>query len=90
MTGAALPYGIDITEIDGFDDLHHAKGILKEMQERTANLYHAEETCWIVNGSTAGILSAIMGLSLIHIYNIACKEPLFTGLIQNQEKYSRG
>ena len=31
------------------------------MQERTANLYHAEETCWIVNGSTAGILSAIMG-----------------------------
>ena len=61
LTGAALPYGIDITEIDGFADLHHAKGILKEMQERTANLYHAEETCWIVNGSTAGILSAIMG-----------------------------
>ena len=30
LTGAALPYGIDITEIDGFDDLHHAKGILKE------------------------------------------------------------
>ena len=48
LTGAALPYGIDITEIDGFDDLHHAKGILKEMQEHTANLYHAEETCWIV------------------------------------------
>lgn len=61
LTGASLPYGIDITEIDGFDDLHHAKEILKEMQEHTANLYHAEETCWIVNGSTAGILSAIMG-----------------------------
>ena len=24
-----LPYGIDITEIDGFDDLHHADGIIK-------------------------------------------------------------
>ena len=23
------PYRIDITEIDGFDDLHHAEGILK-------------------------------------------------------------
>ena len=22
-------YGIDITEIDGFDNLHHAEGILK-------------------------------------------------------------
>ncbi len=28
---AAFPevYGIDITEIDGFDNLHHAEGILK-------------------------------------------------------------
>ena len=30
------PYRIDITEIDGFDDLHHAEGILKEAQERAA------------------------------------------------------
>ena len=61
LTGADLPYGIDITEIEGFDDLHHAKGILKEMQERTAKLFQAEETHWLINGSTAGILSAIMG-----------------------------
>ena len=27
---ARLPYNIDITEIDGFDDLHHAEGLLKE------------------------------------------------------------
>ncbi len=61
LTGADLPYGIDITEIEGFDDLHHAKGILKEMQERTAKLFQAEETHWLINGSTGGILSAIMG-----------------------------
>lgn len=30
------PYRIDITEIDGFDDLHHAEGLLKEAQERAA------------------------------------------------------
>ena len=55
------PYRIDITEIDGFDDLHHAEGILKEAQERAAEVYHADETHFLVNGSTVGILSAILG-----------------------------
>lgn len=58
---AELPYGIDITEIDGFDDLHHAGGIIKEAEKRAANLYHADETHFLVNGSTAGILSAVLG-----------------------------
>ena len=61
LTGADLPYEIDITESEGFDDLQHARGILKQAQERAAMLYGAEETCFLVNGSTAGILSAIMG-----------------------------
>ena len=55
------PYRIDITEIDGFDDLHHAEGLLKEAQERAAKVYHADETYFLVNGSTVGILSAILG-----------------------------
>ena len=33
------PYLIDITEIDGFDDLHHAEGLLKEAQERAIRTY---------------------------------------------------
>lgn len=61
VTGAELPYEIDITEIEGFDDLHHAGGILKQAQERAAKVFHAEESCFLVNGSTAGILSAILG-----------------------------
>ena len=28
------PYGIDITEITGFDNLHHAEGILKAEKNR--------------------------------------------------------
>lgn len=55
------PYQIDITEIDGFDDLHHAEGIIKECEEKTASLYGAEETHLLINGSTGGILSAIAG-----------------------------
>lgn len=61
VTGAGLPYGIDITEIEGFDDLHHAKDFLKKAQERAARVFHGEETCFLVNGSTVGILSAILG-----------------------------
>lgn len=58
-----LPYGIDITEIEGFDDLHHADSILKEAQERSARLYKAEESHFLVNGSTVGILSSILGVT---------------------------
>lgn len=53
------PFSIDITEIDGFDNLFHAEEILLEAQERAARLYHAEETFYLVNGSTCGLLSAI-------------------------------
>lgn len=52
-------FAIDITEIEGFDNLHHAEGILLEAQRRAARLYGAEETYYLVNGSTAGILAAI-------------------------------
>lgn len=55
------PYFIDITEIDGFDNLHHAEGILADAQRRAADLYHAEETHYLINGSTAGILAAVSG-----------------------------
>ncbi|MCC8140347.1 MAG: aminotransferase class V-fold PLP-dependent enzyme [Lachnospiraceae bacterium] len=55
------PFFIDITEIDGFDDLHHAEGILQDAQQRAARLYGSEETHYLVNGSTAGILAAVSG-----------------------------
>lgn len=50
---------LDITEIDGFDNLHHPEGILKQMQERAARIYRVKESFVSVNGSTAGLLSAI-------------------------------
>lgn len=61
VTGVDIPYKIDITEIEGFDDLHHAKGFLKKAQEQAAELFHGEETCFLINGSTVGILSAVLG-----------------------------
>ena len=54
-----LPYEIDITEIDGFDNLHHAEGILLEAQKRAAALYGAGQSFYLINGSTCGLLASI-------------------------------
>lgn len=50
---------IDITEIEGFDNLHHSQGILKEAQEKAARLYGSKRAYYLVNGSTCGILAAV-------------------------------
>lgn len=50
---------LDITEIEDFDNLHDAKGILRQIQEKAAKAYGAEESFYLIDGSTAGILSAI-------------------------------
>ncbi len=62
--GLCDPYLSDITEIEGFDDLHHASGILRDAQAAAAALFGAQESRFLVNGSTAGILSAISGCLL--------------------------
>lgn len=54
-----FPFERDITEIEGFDNLHHPEGIIKEAQEAAARLYHAKESFYSVNGSTAALLAAI-------------------------------
>lgn len=52
-------YKIDITEIEDFDNLHQPEGILLELQKEAAGIYGAEESYYLVNGSTCGILSAV-------------------------------
>lgn len=49
----------DITEIDGFDNLHDAKSIILAAEQRAAGIYRSDETHFLVNGSTAGVLSAV-------------------------------
>ncbi len=57
--GEVLKY--DITEIDGFDNLHDAAGVIKASEVFAAGLYGSEETHFLVNGSTVGVLSSILG-----------------------------
>lgn len=54
-----LPYPLDITEIDGFDDLHHPEGILARGMERAAALWGSDRCFYLVGGSTVGLLACI-------------------------------
>ena len=49
----------DITEIDGFDNLHDPEGILSEEMALAADFYGTLETHFLINGSSCGILAAI-------------------------------
>lgn len=64
-------YGLDITEIIGFDNLYDAHGILREAMDYANSLYAGDtkdtedskaglHTYYLVNGSTAGIQIAIL------------------------------
>lgn len=58
-----LPYACDVTEVLGTDDLHEASGILAQAMARTAQLYGAKRTWYLVNGSTCGLLAGIRALA---------------------------
>ena len=59
----ALFFDHDITEIDDFDNLHDARDIIMDCQNRANALYKAGETYFLVNGSTCGVLSAISAVT---------------------------
>ncbi|MBO5733438.1 MAG: aminotransferase class V-fold PLP-dependent enzyme [Clostridia bacterium] len=58
-----LPYDIDITEIEGFDNLHCMQGILKETAQNAKSLYKSCESFPLVNGSTCGVLAGIYSMT---------------------------
>lgn len=61
--GPDLPFGWDVTEVPGTDDLHTAEGILADAMERTAAFFGAKRTWYLVNGSTCGLLAAVRALA---------------------------
>lgn len=65
LLGSDLPYPIDLTEIDGADDLHDPEdgGIIGSLCEKYASLYGAKSARPLVNGSTCGILAGIRTLT---------------------------
>ena len=83
----ASPFSWDITEIDGFDDLHHPEGILKEAMEEAAVCYGSDASFFLINGSTCGILAAMSaavspGDRVLAARN--CHKSVYHGLLLNQ------
>ena len=56
----------DITEIDGFDNLHSPEGLLKDMEDCASSLWNARKAFLSVNGSSALILAAIWSASILN------------------------
>ena len=59
------PYKVDITEIDGFDNLHNPKGIILDAMKNASDFFETDRTWFLVNGSSCGILAAISAVTNI-------------------------
>jgi arginine/lysine/ornithine decarboxylase len=55
--------GYDITELHNTDNLHLAAGVIKEAQDLVAGVYGVEQTYFLVNGSTAGVLASLLAVT---------------------------
>ena len=56
----------DITEIDGFDTLHTPTGIIKDLEDKLAGIWKADEAFLSVNGATAMIEAAVCAAMRYH------------------------
>lgn len=63
FSNSLIPYEIDITEVDGFDNLHELNGILKDTSDLAKSIYNSYASFPLVNGSTCGILAGIYTLA---------------------------
>ncbi len=73
----------DITEIAGADNLFQAEGIIKETMEKYRRLYEVSDSYLLINGSSAGLIAAVMstvppGGRLIMARN--CHKSVFNGI----------
>ncbi|MBY0219586.1 aminotransferase class I/II-fold pyridoxal phosphate-dependent enzyme [Paenibacillus illinoisensis] len=64
---------MDVTEITGTDDLHHPEGVILGAQQLAADCFGAEESFFLVGGSTAGNLAMLLTV---------CDEPNSIVLVQ--------
>lgn len=55
-------FNIDLTEVLGLDDLHNPSGVIAQAQQLAASAYGAEQSFFIVNGSTCGLQALLVAL----------------------------
>ncbi len=55
---------LDYTEIDETDNMHKPEGIIKKSKEILSNTFGSQDSYFLVNGSTSGIIASIMSCVL--------------------------
>lgn len=82
------PYRIDITEVDGFDDLQKCTGILGDIQNDLCAVYGCANVFMSVNGSSACNLAAIWAMPENGRIAVAsnCHRSVFNALKINRRK----
>ncbi|TCO71015.1 aminotransferase class I/II-fold pyridoxal phosphate-dependent enzyme [Marinisporobacter balticus] len=74
----------DVTEIQGTDNLHAPVGMIKNAQDRAAKFFKVEHTFFLINGTTAGNISALMAVANPNekiIVQRDCHKSIMNGLI---------
>lgn len=78
---------IDITEIDGFDNLHFPAGSILQIENELSKIYNSQKSFMLVNGSTVGILSAILAVTKkndIVIIARNCHQSVYNACLLNE------
>lgn len=52
-------FQMDLTEVMGLDDLHQAGGVIEESQKLAAKAWGADQSFFLVNGTSSGIVASI-------------------------------
>ena len=50
----------DLSEVDGLDNLKHPEGCIFQSQHKAAQIYGTQETFYLVNGSSSGLLALML------------------------------
>lgn len=53
------PYQLDVTEVEGTDNLHHPEEGIRDLMNTLKHMYRTDESYVLVGGSTCGILAAV-------------------------------
>lgn len=77
-------FSCDYSEIEGFDNLSRPIGMLKDTQDNVAKIYNAKSTFFLTNGSTSGIIAAM--LAVLHrsekvLIARNCHKSVYNGLV---------
>ncbi len=80
------PYKIDITEVEGFDNLHNPQGIIKDIEDKLCKVYKVPNVLISVNGSSAGLLGAITAVQGSVVVARNCHKAVFDAVSLNKKK----